>query len=165
MPIMIHNIEILPAKPSDAEEILEIYRSLIGLQGCVWDEHYPTIEFVRRDIENGCLFKAVVDGKTAGAAYCGDYEEQQLLECFEGAKKLGEFGRVGVRREFHRMGVARALLGFLKNNAKERGYDAVSLLVSRNNHGAIALYEDLGFKKVGESELYDNEWYCYLCHL
>ena len=162
---MIHNLEISPAEPSDAEEIEEIYCSLVGAPGCIWDDQYPTIDHVRHDIENGAAFKAVIDGRIVGAAYCGDYEEKELLKCFDGAEKLGEFGRVGVRREFHRMGVAEALLRYLKGNAKERGYDALSLLVARNNFGAMALYEKLGFKNVGESELYDMEWYCYLCKL
>lgn len=161
----VQNIVISPAQPSDAEDIAEIYHSLIGMPGCTWDDHYPTIEFVRRDIENGNMFKAVVDGRIAGSAYCGDYEERQVLECFEEAGKLGEFGRVGVRKEFHRMGVARALLEYLKNNAKQRGYDAIALLVGRKNLGAMALYEKIGFKNVGESDIYDTEWYCYLCKL
>ena len=162
---MTRNIEIIPALMSDAEEIAEIYRSLIGMPGCTWDDHYPTIEFVRRDIENGNMFKAVVDGKIAGSAYCGDYEERRVLECFEGFERLGEFGRVGVKREFHRTGVARTMLEFLKENARGRGYDAVALLVGRNNLGAMALYEKIGFKNVGESDIYDTEWYCYLCKL
>lgn len=161
----VQNIVISPAQPSDAEDIAEIYRSLIGMPGCTWDDHYPTIEFVRRDIENGNMFKAVVDGRIAGSAYCGDYEERRVLDCFDGFEKLGEFGRVGVRKEFHRMGVARALLEYLKNNAKQRGYDAIALLVGRKNLGAMALYEKLGFKNVGESDIYDTEWYCYLCKL
>lgn len=162
---MIENIEIMPASPADAEEIAEIYRSLIGMPGCTWDDHYPTIEFVKRDIENGDQFKAVVDGKIAGAAYCGDYEERRLLEGFNGVEKLGEFGRVGVRREYHRTGVARTMLEFLKKNAKERGYTGIALLVGRKNTAAMRLYEKIGFKNVGESDIYDTEWYCYLCEL
>lgn len=158
-------IEIVPALPSDVEEIAEIYRSLIGMPGCTWDDHYPTVDFVRRDIEDGNLFKAVVGGKIAGSAYMGDYEERSTLECFRGFGKLGEFGRVGVRRELHRTGVAQTMLEHLKNTAKERGYDAIALLVGRQNYGAMALYEKIGFERVGESNLYDTEWYCYLCKL
>ncbi len=159
------DIEIVPAQPSDAEVIAEIYRSLIGMPGCTWDEHYPTVDFVRRDIEGGNMFKAVVGGEIAGAAYMGDYEERSVLTCFQGFGKLGEFGRVGVRREFHRTGVARTMLENLKKTAKERGYDAIALLVGRKNYGAMSLYEKIGFERVGESDLYDTEWYCYLYKL
>lgn len=162
---MIGKIEIMRALPSDAEEIAEIYRSLIGMPGCTWDDHYPNIEFVKRDIANGNQFKAVVDGRIAGAAYCGAYEERRVLECFDGYERLGEFGRVGVRREYHGKGVARAMLEFLKNNAKQRGFTGIALLVGRNNAAAMRLYERIGFKNVGESDIYDTEWYCYLCEL
>lgn len=162
---MIYDIEIKPAELSDAEEIAEMYCSLIGMPGCTWDDHYPTIEFVKRDIEAGNQFKAVVDGKLVGAAYCGAYEERRVLECFEGYEKLGEFGRVGVKREYHGKGVARTMLEFLRNNARERGFTAIALLVGRKNIAAMRLYEKIGFKNVGESDIYDTEWYCYLCEL
>lgn len=159
------NIEITRAESSDAEEIAELYHSLIGMPGCTWDEDYPTIEFVRGDIERGCLFKAVVNGKIAGAAYCGDYEEMEPIPCFGGIGRLAEFGRVGVRREFQRMGIAETMLEFMKKSAAKRGYDRIALLVGRKNSAAMALYEKIGFRRVGESDLYNTEWYCYLCKL
>lgn len=162
---MLTGVKILRAEPCDAETIAENYRSLIGEPGCTWDDHYPTIEHVRRDIENGCMFKAAADGRIIGSAYCGDYEEREMLPCFGKAEGLGEFGRVGVLKEFHHMGIAEKLLGELLKTAPERGYDRIALLVGRNNLRAAALYEKLGFKCVGESELYDTEWYCYLCKL
>ncbi len=158
-------IKILKAKPCDAEQIAENYRSLIGEPGCTWDEHYPTVDYVRRDIEKGCMFKAVSGGRIIGSAYCGDYEEREVLPCFGAAEGLGEFGRVGVIKEFQRTGIAEKLLRELLKSAPERGYDRIALLVGRQNQRAAALYEKLGFKRVGESELYDTEWYCYLCKL
>lgn len=158
-------IKIMRAEPCDAERIAENYRSLIGEPGCTWDDHYPTLEFVRNDIEKQCMFKAVYEGRIIGSAYFGDYEEREVLQCFGAAEGLGEFGRVGVIKEFHRMGVAERLLRSLLESAPERGFDRVALLVGRRNLGAAALYEKLGFERVGESELYDTEWYCYLCKL
>lgn len=40
------------ALPEDAEEIYAIYSSLKGLPGCTWNDEYPTLDFVRDDIEN-----------------------------------------------------------------------------------------------------------------
>lgn len=159
------NIKITHAEPSDAEEITALYHSLIGMPGCTWDDDYPTIDFVHRDIEHGSLFKAVANGKIAGAAYCGDYEELEPIPCFGGIENLAEFGRVGICREFQRMGIAETMLEFMKRSAAKRGYDRIALLVGRKNSAAMALYEKIGFRRVGESDLYNTEWYCYLCKL
>jgi len=48
-------------------------------------------------------------------------------------------------------GVGSALLGSLLDRARTDGYGAVSLSVDRHNEGAIALYEQFGFRQVGET--------------
>ena len=48
-------------------------------------------------------------------------------------------------------GVGSSLLGSLLDRARTDGYDAVSLSVDRHNEGAIALYEQFGFRQVGET--------------
>ena len=36
------NMEFRRARREEAEEILQLYRSLIGTEYCVWTENYPT---------------------------------------------------------------------------------------------------------------------------
>ena len=48
-------------------------------------------------------------------------------------------------------GVGSALLGSLLDRARADGYDAVSLSVDRHNEGAIALYEQAGFRRLTET--------------
>lgn len=150
------------ALPSDAEEIAEIYRSLIGMPGCTWDDTYPTIDFVRRDIECNSLYKATDGGRIAGCAYLGDFEEMERPECFDkSVQRLGEFSRVAVRREYHRQGIARGLLEYLIKEAPGRGYDGIALLVGTENHNAMALYEKIGFRRCGSGNLYETDWNFY----
>lgn len=151
------------AVPADAEEIYAIYESLKGSPGCTWDDSYPTLEFVRNDIEKrSSLYKLTEDGVIAAAAYLGDFEEKEMPECFDKTvKRFGEVSRVGVRREYQRRGYAKRLLGFLLEEAEKLGYDGVALLVGTENHGAMALYEKAGFKRCGEGRLYDTDWFFY----
>ena len=37
-----HHTEFRRARREEAEEILQLYRSLIGTEYCVWTENYPT---------------------------------------------------------------------------------------------------------------------------
>ncbi len=155
-------MEILLAHLSDAEEIAEIYRFLIGMPGCTWDVTYPTIDFVRGDIEKKSLYK-VMDGDTiAACAYLGDFEEIERPECFNTSVScLGEFSRVAVRKEYHRRGIAQYLLEHLIKEAPKRGYDGIALLVGTENHSAMALYEKIGFKRCGSGNLYETDWHFY----
>lgn len=155
-------IHIKLAAHEDAEEIAALYRSLIGTEGCIWNEEYPDIGFVRDDIENKSLYKAVEDGGMIAAAYLGDYEEIERAECIDKSfKRLGEFARVAVKREYHHRGIAEELLKFLQGEARIRGYDGISLLVAPENRAAVGLYEKIGFKKCGEVHYYELDWYCY----
>lgn len=155
--------EISKALPGDAEEIIAIYDGLKGSPGCTWDENYPTLEFVRNDIENRNSLYKVTDGdKIVAAAYLGEFEEVERPGCFDSTmQRLGEFSRVGVRREYHRKGVAFGLITHLLAEAEKLGYDGVVLLVGTENHSAISLYEKAGFERCGETYLYDTHWYCY----
>ncbi|MCM1164904.1 MAG: GNAT family N-acetyltransferase [Lachnospiraceae bacterium] len=155
--------EITKALPADAEEIYAIYGQRKGSPGCTWDEHYPTLEFVRHDIEErNSLYKLTEDGKIIAAAYLGDFEEREVPECFDkSVKRRGEFSRVGVRREYHRKGYAERLLRFLLAEAPKLGYDGLILLVGTENLGAMALYEKLGFQRRGDGVMYGTHWYFY----
>ena len=48
-------------------------------------------------------------------------------------------------------GVGSALLAALLDRARADGYAALSLSVDRHNEGAIALYEQVGFRRVDET--------------
>ncbi len=160
----INGFSIEKALPEDAEEIAAIYRSHIGSPGCTWDEHYPTLDFVKRDIEGNFLYKAVKDGVIVAAAYLGEYEERERIECFpRELQNMGELSRVGVKKGFQKTGVGTALVEFLKKEAPKLSYDGIGLLCGAENFSAMRLYEKCGFSRVGESFLYDTHWYCYCC--
>lgn len=156
-------MRIEKALPNDAEEIYAIYEQLKGSPGCTWDEHYPTLEFVRNDIEGrNSLYKLTEDGVIVAAAYLGDFEEREVPECFDkSVKRRGEISRVGVRREYHRKGYAESLLKALLAEAPKLGFDGLVLLVGAENFGAMSLYEKVGFRRVGDGVMYDTHWYFY----
>ena len=56
---------------------------------------------------------------------------------------------LGVRKDFRGMGVGHTLLSVYEGVARALGYRKISLLVSHFNPRAKALYQSLGFRKVG----------------
>ena len=50
------NMEFRKVKREEAEEILQLYHSLIGTEYCVWTENYPTEREVEFDLSRNALF-------------------------------------------------------------------------------------------------------------
>ena len=44
------------AVPDDAPAVLALYRSLLGRPGVTWDIEYPSMEFIRDDIQKDGLY-------------------------------------------------------------------------------------------------------------
>ena len=62
----------------------------------------------------------------------------------------GAVTNIAVLSEFRRMGIGRAILRALLDEAEKRGITAVFLEVRESNVGAIALYSSEGFLKCGK---------------
>ncbi len=72
-------------------------------------------------------------------------------------QKLGdeaEILTIAVHPAQRRQGIARNLLAKTHENAKESGISSVFLEVSEQNSGAIALYQSLGYARVGARKGY-----------
>jgi ribosomal-protein-alanine N-acetyltransferase len=61
----------------------------------------------------------------------------------------GEITNVAVAADFRRRGIGRALISELVARAGKRGVSRIVLEVRVSNHPAIALYEQMGFCRVG----------------
>ena len=72
-----------------------------------------------------------------------------------------EVSRVGVYQEFQNQGIARKLLVGVMEELKNRGYQAVHLLVAKDNVKALRSYDKLNFESVGECELWGHMYWCY----
>ena len=59
--------QLKKAGMEQAEEVMSIYRSLVGSPGCTWSEKYPVMEDVERDIANDSLY-VLYDGPAIIAA-------------------------------------------------------------------------------------------------
>jgi ribosomal protein S18 acetylase RimI-like enzyme len=92
---------------------------------------------------------ALVDGFPVGAAWFRLFEETAPGYGFvdEGTPELA----VAVVPNARGKGVGSALLEALLDRARSDGYGELSLSVDRENDGAIALYEQFGFRQVKET--------------
>ena len=102
------------------------------------------ILYKRYETENWVILAAEVEGQIAGFAaveYLDRPESPYNL-----ARKMYHVEEFGVDPDFHRRGVATALVEYMKKDAAERGYPRIELDMWEFNQGALAFYENVGFQ-------------------
>lgn len=150
----------LKALEEDKCKIMELYYKAIGSQGCTWNETYPSMEHLDGDFSRGDLFCLKTnEGEIVGAISIDDDMEVDKLTCW--SKGGAELSRLVVKETYQNQGIARELLKNGMQILKERGYTYVHFLVSKQHKKALRSYAKLGFDNVGESDLYDGDWWCY----
>lgn len=150
------------AAEKDAEQILRLYRSVMGKDGCTWDLEYPGPEDIQRDIENRSLYVVFHEGRLIAAAAAGEDEELSDLDCYSKEMKHPcELARIAVDQSCQNRGIAKGLLGHIEQDVLRRGFDGIRFLVSKTNPHARAVYDAMGYRCCGECVRYDKDWYCY----
>lgn len=76
-------------------------------------------------------------------------------------EKPCELARIGVSPELQKQGYGTIILKNIIETAKLKGFDGIRMLVSKTNFSALALYKKNNFEKVGETNMFDIDFYCY----
>ncbi len=151
------------ATTQEAQEILKLYRSVIGSEGCTWSLEYPNEDNVQDDLARNALFcMKTEEGEIIGAISIDDDKEIEQLSCWsEELKPGGELARLVVKEAYQNQSIARKLLQAGMKELKARGYKSVHFLVSKTNYRALHSYDKLQFETKGESDLFGECWWCY----
>ena len=150
------------AREEDREAIMSLYRSMIGTEGCTWDDNYPSDECFSKDLEGNDIICMEEDGIIVSALSFDKDEDVAGLDVW--TKELEpskEFSRMVVREQYQNRGIARQMLTEGMRILRERGYRSTHYLVSPGNKKALNSYIKLGFNKVGEREYAGHDWLCY----
>lgn len=109
------------------------------------------------------LFLLENDNEILAVVSAGDVVEKE--EDQEGwskeIKNPCALARVGVKKEYQGRGYAKQIISYAEKEMKNRGYDGIHFLVSKTNPSALALYNRLGYKMCGESDVFGFDWYLY----
>lgn len=158
------NMEFRRARREEAEEILQLYHSLVGTEYCVWTENYPTEREVEFDLSRDALFclREKATGRLMGVISIDDDPEVKELSCWSAELvPVAELSRLGVATEYQNRGIARRLLQEAMTELRTQGYKAVHILVAKDNVKALRSYEKLHFTTAGECELFGHSYWCY----
>lgn len=94
--------------------------------------------------ENNAVLVAEADGQAAGFVMV-DYIDRPESP-YNLARRFYHVAEIGVDAAFRRRGVATALLDYMKEDARRRGFDRIELDAWAFNRNALAFYQAAGFR-------------------
>jgi ribosomal protein S18 acetylase RimI-like enzyme len=150
------------ATEQDSSEIFALYRTLANTLDCAWSEEYPGRGEITYDLSRNALFCLKAGERLVGTVSMDLDENVEALSCWSPVHRpSAELARLGVREGWQNQGIAKLLVRHLLEELRGRGFQSVHLLVSKTHPRAIRVYEQTGFARVGECELYGHQWWCY----
>lgn len=127
------NIEIRQAKLYDVPALARIERDS-------FDSPWSADE-ITKDVtsDDGSIYVAVaiIEDERAG------YADMRII------KGESQIYNIAVAPEFRKQGIGEALLDHMVRKSEELGLSIITLEVRAGNEAAMALYEKMGFRKVG----------------
>lgn len=149
------------AEPKDKAEILALYKTML-YGPADWNEYYPNEETIDFDLSRDALYvmKNDVDEIISVISIDKD-DEVDALDCWDRSlEPSAEFSRLCVRNDMQNKGIARQMISFIFDILKKEGKKGVHILVKTGHETAMALYEKVGFKKVGECNMFGKDFIC-----
>ncbi|MDP4088644.1 MAG: GNAT family N-acetyltransferase [Bacillota bacterium] len=159
-------MDIRKASQQEVSMIMELVKKAVadmiskGIEQ--WDDIYPNIEVISRDIAEGNLY-VYHDGVIKGIVVLNEYQDKEYEEV-QWEKQCGKpmvIHRLCIAPQSQGSGIARAFIDFAEEYAKRNEYDSIRLDTFIHNLRACRLYEGKGYKKVGIVTFRKGEFYCY----
>lgn len=129
-----------------------------------WNKFYPDSEIIENDIKNEECY--ILKDNAKCVAYVVLNQEQPLEYSqirFTDVENVLVIHRLCVHPEFQGKGLAKKILKFIEDYAIKNNYSCIRLDAYSGNEKALKLYENYGYKKVGQ--IYfprrDIPFYCY----
>jgi len=147
-------MEIVQAKPTDLIEILYLLKVCIldmnkkGLRH--WNSAFPGRERIQQDLDCGSIYLVKDKGVCKGMVTLNEIEPDDYKEvAFPSEKhKPLYLQNMAVHPKWQGQGIAKMMVDFAQNIAKEKGFDSIRLDVFQPSAGARQLYEKQNFKEV-----------------
>ena len=124
----------------------------------VWNKDYPSFDVINRDAENGSLYGYELNDEIVGTVMLSTKRDKFYSDIDWSTKDAKHIyvHRLAVHPQFQRQGIARQLMDFGENLARDKGCTSVRLatlsLLERNNK----FYKNRGYIFCGDIYL-DNK--------
>ena len=139
-------IQIRPVRPTDASEVLEIYKPAILSTAFTFEVDTPSVDEmssrIQKVTETYPWLVADEGGRVVGYAYGSQHRERVAYRwCVDVS--------VYVHPDHHRKGIGRKLYEHLLPLLKRQGFYNAYAGITIPNDGSVVLHEGFGFKHLG----------------
>jgi ribosomal protein S18 acetylase RimI-like enzyme len=157
---------IRPAQITELNRLLEIVSAAthhMESQGIhQWDNIYPDGTTLKADNEKQHMQVVEVNGQIAGMISINDEQSPEYGNVqWRYAGKALVVHRLTIDPSQQRRGLAARLMQFAEEIAESKGYDTIRFDAFTQNHGATALYENLGYEKAGTVQFRKGLFFCF----
>jgi ribosomal protein S18 acetylase RimI-like enzyme len=155
-------MEISPALKTDIVPIMDLIRKAVRAMNdgglFQWTEAYPNEEIITDDISTGTLYKITTDNVIAGGNIIAGiivlnhqyFPEYNALKWDVNDPHPLIVHRLCIHPDYQGQGLARVLMQFAEAYAVRNHYLSIRLDTGALNTKALALYDALGYRRVGE---------------
>ncbi len=153
--------KIVPANESDKENILSLYKTML-YGPADWNEYYPNEDTINFDLSRNALY-VMKDTQEQIIATISIDEDKDVdkLPCWgRDTMPGGEISRLCVRQDMQNKGIAKEMIRFVFDVFKNEGKKGVHILVKTGHTAAISSYSKIGFRTVGECNLFNKDFIC-----
>lgn len=158
------------AKISEITDILTITRAcashMIKKGIYQWNEHYPTAEAFKKDLERQELYVLEKEGTVMGTIVLSTFmdEEYRSITWLTPNKNNLYIHRLSIIPKLQGKGHAQKLMDFAEQYAREHNFTSVRLDTFSQNPRNQRFYETRGYQKLGSIEFplqSEHPFYCY----
>ena len=149
------------ATTEDKNEILALYKTML-YGPADWNEYYPNEDTIEFDLSRDALFVMRNDrGQIIAAISIDKDDDVDNLSCWN--KEIapgGELSRLCVRKDMQNQGIGKEMMRYAFEILKKQGKRSVHILVKNGHVAALSSYTSLGFRTVGNCNLFEKDFIC-----
>ncbi|GKX29321.1 N-acetyltransferase [Vallitalea longa] len=160
---------IAKASINDIEKIMMLIKACVNNMRTnnidQWDDKYPDIEIVTKDITEGNLYIMKDDDNIYGMVTINEKQEDEYSEVIwrSDSSKILVVHRLAVDPQVQGNDIGKSLMKFAEDSAILKHYDSIRLDTYCGNPIALDFYRKLGYERVGHIYFPHKElpFYCY----
>ena len=162
-------MEIRKAELDDIANIMRVVRKVVPLMhkagNYQWTDDYPNPEVFEKDIALDQLWVSTLDSKIAGVIAITTEQSPEYVDAgWDITEEAIVTHRLAVDPDFQGSGIAKALMNYAEQVAKERDMTILRVDTNSQNKATQSLFVKLGYQYSGTISLRNRpelKFYCY----
>lgn len=156
------NVTLKPAAEADLPELLELAHQAARAPGSHWSEDYPNLDILSWDLAQNGLYRAELpNGLTGGMIAIDRNSELNDMDWQDGLPAAWELSRLAIFPKYQGTGLGQKIFGAALALCRKENCPGLRLLVSPELEQGIHIYEKYGFRRVGHTHQWDEDFWMY----